>query len=471
MSQINNTFLTNNTGDPFADIGGYVISFFQKQEKWKDKPILDLIEYMAGIYVNQWGAGINALFLNSPVTQASFKGEQKILETRKYFRSILDGTAPYKMGFCRISGQFTQLFKGGRENYMMAGSGAFINFHHSFDDGIQLSKEVLIRLFFVPFGVRQIGSMVGVITSNVDLITEKYVEENCIENLKEIGSGKGEGVLKHPISSTTNAIFDFAGKWIREIPQLFITEDGFPIPKKQTTINLFHFTNFAAAPDIQLMTLPAEVFDFFTFCQGGKVQNDWRRFVKAHYYNSKFAKAKFNTESENWETSKETLGYDDFKNWRNRILDRLLEGKSITRFFARWSQTHSINFLIIKKYLITIRNMDKKTVEKILFLADFIVKGHEQDFIANSVKKLDACKNAFGLRRMLLKLNSDNAKNGNEPLITVDDYINYLFSDSSNWSEVRDVLIIAIYQKSHEEKIRLEVELQDDETIISETTN
>ncbi|MBK8428069.1 MAG: hypothetical protein IPL27_19830 [Lewinellaceae bacterium] len=100
-------------------------------EKWKDRPIIDLIEYMAGIYVNQWGAGINALFLNSTVTQASFKGDQKITETVKYFRSLLGGTAPFEMGYCRISGQFTQLFKGGRENYMMSVSGAFINFHHS----------------------------------------------------------------------------------------------------------------------------------------------------------------------------------------------------------------------------------------------------------------------------------------------------------------------------------------------------
>ncbi len=466
-----NNNLKERTGDPFTDTGGYVIQFFQNQEKWKDKPILDLIEYMAGIYVNHWGAGINALFLNSTVTQASFKGDKKIAETVKYFRSLLDGTAPFEMGYCRISGQFTQLFKGGRENYMMSGSGAFINFHHSFEEGIRLSKEVLIRLFFVPFGVRQIGGMVGVITSNLELITQKYVEENCQKNIAELGSGMGTGVLKHDISNPTNAIFDFAGKWIREIPDLCNKDaDDFPIPKEQTTINLFHFTNFAAAPDIQLLTLPADVFHFYTFCQGLKVRKEWNQFVRAHHRHSKYSKAKFNLETENWESGKETLTYDDYKNWRNGILDRLLAGKPITRLFAQWAHRHHINFIIISKYLTTIRNMDKRTVEKILFLADYVV-GHDPDYISKTVKSLDGCRNAFSLRRAITKWNGDNAKAGNEPLVRVEEYVNYLFSDSSNWSEIRDVLLIAIYEKSYDKKIRLEVELSEEETINSELEN
>jgi len=470
MEKLNTEWLHQRTGDPFADTGGYVIQFLQKQEKWKNKPILDLIEYMAGVYVNQWGSGINALFLNSPVTQASYKGEQKIAETVKYFRSLLDGAAPFEMGHCRISGQYTQLFKGGRENYMMSGSGAFINFHHSFDEGIRLSKEVLIRLFFVPFGVRQIGGMVGVITSNLELITKEYVFGNCIENEKGLGSSMGTGVLKHDITNPTNALFDFAAKWVNEIKGLCKKDDEFPVPKEQTTINLFHFTNFAAAPDIRLMSIPSDIFQFYAFCQGIKVQKGWNQFVRAHYRHSKIAKAKFNIETENWESGKDALTYDDYKNWRNGILDRLLIGKSITRLFANWIQNHHIDFKIISKYLTTIRNMDKRTVEKILFLADYVV-GHDLDYISKTVKFLDGCRNAFSLRRAISKWNGDNAKAGNEPLVRVEEYVNYLFSDSSNWSEIRDVLIIAIYEKSYEKKIRLEVELSEDETINSEIEN
>lgn len=469
MNQMNS--LTIPTGDPFADTGGYVIQHFQKMEKWKDRSILDLIEYMAGIYVNQWGAGINALFLNSAVTQASYKGDQKIAETVKYFRSLMDGKAPFEMGYCRISGEYTQLFKGGRENYMMAGSGAFINFHHSFDEGIRLSKEILIRLFFVPFGVRQIGGMVGVISSNLELITEKYVEDNCQMNGAELGSGMGKGVLRHDISNPTNALFNFAENWIHHLPELCKNDaEEFPIPRQQTTINLFHFTNFAAAPDIQILTLTADVFEFYTFCQGIKIRKEWNQFVRGHHRNAKYSKAQFNFETGNWETAKESLGYDDYKNWRNGILDRLLAGKSITRLFANWVQHHHISFKIISKYLTTIRNMDKRTVDKILFLGDYVV-GHDPDYISKTIKYLDGCRNAHSLRRIIGKWNADNSKTGNEPLVRVEEYVNYLFADGSNWSEIRDVLIIAIYEKSYDKGKTIDVELSQDENLIQEIEN
>lgn len=462
MENINKEWLCQLTGDPFTDTGGYVIRYFQKMEKWKDKPIMELIEYMAGIYVNHWGAGINALFLNSPITQANFNGEQKIFETVKYFHSLMDSSAANEMGYCRISGHYTQLYPGGRDNYMMAGSGAFVNFHHSFDDGIRLSKEVLIRLFFVPFGVRQIGSMIGIITSNIELISQNYVFENCKANLAELGSGLEVGVLKHSISKPSNALFDFASDCIQNISDLYQLEQGDNlIPKDQIIINLFHFTNFAAAADIVLMTLPADVFEFYAFCHGIKIQKQWNQFVRSHYLNAKYSKAIYNPETDNWETSKEDITYNDYKNWRNYVLERLLSGQSITRMFAKWVQRHRFNFIIVSKYLTTIRNMDKKTVEKILFLADYVVS-QDADYISRTIKKLDGYKSPHEFRRALCKWNGDNARAGNSPLLKVEEFVNYLFFDGSNWREIRDVLIIAIYEKSHEKKIQLEVELAEE---------
>lgn len=51
---VSTTFLTNSTGDPFADAGGYVIKTLWEQPHLKDKTILYLIEYLAKIYVNRW---------------------------------------------------------------------------------------------------------------------------------------------------------------------------------------------------------------------------------------------------------------------------------------------------------------------------------------------------------------------------------------------------------------------------------
>lgn len=114
--------------------------------------------------------------------------------------------------------------------------------------------------------------------------------------------------------------------------------------------------------------------------------------------------------------------------------------------------------------------MDKRTVDKILFLGDYVV-GHDPDYISKTIKYLDGCRNAHSLRRIIGKWNADNSKTGNEPLVRVEEYVNYLFADGSNWSEIRDVLIIAIYEKSYDKGKTIDVELSQDENLIQEIEN
>ena len=44
-------WLTRPTGDPFADVGGYVIKYLF--EKYPEKDILGLIKYVSDIYVKR----------------------------------------------------------------------------------------------------------------------------------------------------------------------------------------------------------------------------------------------------------------------------------------------------------------------------------------------------------------------------------------------------------------------------------
>ncbi len=68
--------------------------------------------------------------------------------------------------------------------------------------------------------------------------------------------------------------------------------------------------------------------------------------------------------------------------------------------------------------------MEKRTVEKIKQLADFIVSIPDADFIKKCIKRLTGAKRSYELRQFLLKLNTDNyVKDGAEPLITVKDYV------------------------------------------------
>jgi CRISPR-associated protein Cst1 len=51
---------TKPTGDPFIDVGGYVIKHLGKS--FPDKNIFELIEYTTNVYVKQWGGKLHTYF-------------------------------------------------------------------------------------------------------------------------------------------------------------------------------------------------------------------------------------------------------------------------------------------------------------------------------------------------------------------------------------------------------------------------
>ncbi|PIY02808.1 MAG: type I-B CRISPR-associated protein Cas8b1/Cst1, partial [Bacteroidetes bacterium CG_4_10_14_3_um_filter_31_20] len=80
------------------------------------------------------------------------------------------------------------------------------------------------------------------------------------------------------------------------------------------------------------------------------------------------------------------------------------------------------------------------------------------------ITRLNLAKRSFELRMFLLTLIKENFNKGNKkPLITIEEYVEYLFPDGTIWSEIRDLLLIAIYQKLHEKNISFEIEIPETE--------
>lgn len=470
-TKVNSDWLTKRTGDPFADIGGYVIQYLLNNGVTKGKDISQLIEWMTNIYVNKWGGKLNAFFLNSTITQPAFKGDRKTSETLDYFRKLINNELPFKKGYCRISGVNTHLFPAGRDNHILSGSGTFINFNAAHEGGLFLSKEMLIRTFFLPFGILQLGDKIGLIYSNNDEVTKYFVERNCEKNLLNL-SQNTEGVLKSEFGNPANALFAFVDQCLKGINKAIDFDEETGVSKESINLNLMHFTNFGASPEIVIYSIPALVFDFYARCHSRLNKTDWTKFARSGYRSSKFRDAVFNETTQNWENKKESVGYDDYKTWRNPIYEALLNNQSLIRYFLKWSVKHQIRFEIIELYQILIRNMDKRAISKIKELADFIVVGRDTDYIKKADKKLNGQKTSAELRRYLLTLIQDNLNQGKkDTLITLDEFVEYLFPDGANWKEVRDLLLIAVYQKIHEQNLKIEIELIETEAELINEVN
>ena len=452
---INKEWLTAPTGDPFADVGGYVIEYFM--EKWPELSIMDLIKKATYIYVKNWDNNLHSFFLNSTITHNSNKGQKGIDNTLKYYQSLLDDDNATE-GYCRITGQKGKVFPGARENHIMSGSATLINFHHGFESGIMLSKEALIRMFFVPLGVEQLGDKVALIASNKEEVTRFFVKQNVELNLHYLGIGQSKAILKSEFFNPANALFNYAHQCIENIRSL---KDTLQI--RQILINLFHFTNFGAKPTINLYTLPATVFYFYAYCIT-KHKKEWKNFVYYNYWSSKFKNASFNETNERWQNTKEEVDFDIFRVWRNTVFDNLISGKSILKQILKYVKNHPFCFDIVEIYQINIMNMDKKTVDKIKTLAVFIVEGRSEKDIEKLVTKLNGTKRSSDLRSFLIKLQAENYKKENkEPLFSLEEYVYYLFPDGTYWFEIRDLLLIAVYEKLHEENKRVDVELAETE--------
>ncbi|WP_321480501.1 hypothetical protein [uncultured Bacteroides sp.] len=451
---INQEWLTRPTGDPFADAGGFAIKALAAH--FPQMNILELIDYVTKIYVEKWGGKLNAFFLNSKITQPAFKGQRKIDETLNYFSRLLNETEPFELGFCRITGQETKLFFGGRDNSIMTGSGTLINFHHFFQKGISISKEALIRIHFVPFACQQLQGKICLIQSSNQTLSEFFVNRIIEQNLHEIAINMSDGVAKSDMNKPANALFQFVNHSL-SLSQSFFNNNIAP------SIALYHFTNFGASPEIQIYQLHAKMFIFYRTCLQPKFKDDWQKFVRSYFFDSKHKGARYNSITDDIEIIKpketERIKYEEYQKWFNVIYNKLLNEENIRPEILRWSRKNSFNFKIVEIYQQNIIGMKQATITKIKELASFLVEDENPDKIKKRIQALSNAKNASALRRFLLKdVVVKNYANGNkDTIISVEDYNDYLFPDGSYWGETRDLLLIAIYQELHERELIAEV--------------
>ncbi len=450
MQKLDVQWLTRPVGNPFVDTGGYVIELLW--EKGYSRDILELIKHVANIYVRDWNAKLNSFFHNSTITQPAFKGDRKIEETLKYYKSLLEDQENYVVGYCQITGRKTKLFPARAENSILAGSYGFTNFHSVFDIGARVSKEVLIRMFFVPLGSVSVGGRMAVVSSNVPEFTKIFVRKNLEANLKSAGSGGG--IYKLPYSSVENALFHYADELLMERKDF----------EQDVAITLFHFSSYMQSPSLNIYRLPAKVFSFYRSANLLFPQ-EWKKFLHAHYKSgSKIKNAQYDPASDKFiiqqKKQKVELDYEEFKTWRNSVLHKLLNDRSLLGDILTWIKDgHDFPWQLTQVYSIKVLGMKTATVNKIKQLAGYFVDlAQKEDRVKRYLNDLNQARSAGELRGFLLKLVRANYLSGNsEPLITVEDYVNYLFADDVGWQEIRDLLLIAIYEELHRRSIRVDL--------------
>jgi len=456
----------NTTGDPFVDAGNLALQALAK--RFPDKNIFDLIKFVSKIYVDDWNGKLHSIFHGSKITNPSIRGaERKKEETLKLYEKYLcyhDEQLPKQI--CRICGNKGVLIKSGRNFLCLSGSGKFVNFHHSHEEGIQLCAFCLTKLFFLPLTLIYLGSNLAIIDCNSDSLKQFWLQETFNKNFDSIGRNLSKGVLKYKYGNPINAIFNMASDIIT----------GNPGKLKDETLLLYHFSNYGAAPGCTIHSIPNPVFKYMNYVINhcGK---DWYIFTNRYY---RIKKSEWDGVNQYWLKSgkhPEKIEKNDYLNNPNIVFERLIANKTILpllcRFFKELSSNHkqSFNILLADRYVMEVLKMKKEQVSLIKKIADVVYEiTHNEGNLKKYLTMFEGASKAYQLRHALLKVIKQNYMRGNkEPVCRLDEYVDYLFPDGQYWGEVRDMLIIYLYEKMHDEDIKIEVD--DKELEITETEN
>ncbi|MCF7911363.1 MAG: type I-B CRISPR-associated protein Cas8b1/Cst1 [Candidatus Cloacimonetes bacterium] len=434
------------TGDPFIDAGGMALEYISEQ--FPEKSIDELIEWAAKIYVEKWRAKIDAIFLNSSITHNSKQGAEKVTATISKFKEIKNSSN--NEGYCRFCGKEAFLTDAGRDQTCLAGSKAFVNFHHSHESGIMICPECAEKYFFLPFAVLQMGNLC-LLQTITEEGNEYWKHKTVQENLNRISRGSSETILKSKFTRASNAIFHFASE--------LITACDYKLESEHIT--MYHFTNFSSSVDCKISTIPNPVFRFINLVLKTSAR-EWYNFIYRNYH---IGGAKWNDETDRWEKKGEPVEEDEYRNHTNSIFNSLLEGKSILPSLVRYSKKQlikekTIDSRIAIYYVQEVKGMTSEQISLIKSVGGriFEIMQQENNFKKYMVK-LEGATKAYQLRTAILNIIKKNYTTGNErTIVTFDEWVNYLFPDGQYWGEIRDLLLVFLYEKLHSGRIKIDID-------------
>lgn len=436
------------TGDPFVDVGALVMNTLPQ------KTVEDKIRFATDVYVDRWKGNLDSVFLLSKINnnQVRKKPKKQREGALEYYLSILNAKGASAEGSCRICSKQGALFKGRRDNYPLAGSGEFVNFHHFHEGGLFVCADCLVKLYFVPLGVLQCRENLMLLQIQNAYTAELWQEDVLRNNIDKIHKGSSEGVLRFLYVNPRNALFHFVSRVISKFELI-------DLPSQQ--FRLFCFNNFGSKPNVEIHDLPNTVFSFLKRVLKPDLRTDWVHFVKKHY---RFGKTfHFDENAHEWFEiqKKETVKVADrdyVGSHHNRVLDYLLFGKSILRLLCSMHKAGRFPIQIAMSYLKEVRGMRHEQIELIRTIAGKIIALAESDGdYKKYITPIEGARYAYQLRSAILRMVKAQYKAGQaEPFVRLTDYVEYLFPDGQSWYEVRDLMLICLYEKLHDLQIQPE---------------
>jgi CRISPR-associated protein Cst1 len=431
------------TGDPFVDAGIIAIELVTGKS-WStitDTEFKKAADDLISLYLTPaWSRDLQSLFPNSKFINVSIKNKEK--DSREFLYDLISGLNPSAdvIDYCIFCGNPAHTKNDGKafvkSQIPLVGSGDFTNFFPSFNSGIGICARCALAIQFAPLASYRAGGKPCIVSCNNPDVTKELGREalHFINEQRVLGayqSKENSGIFDEKIRSPQNALFHLAYKITRKYRNKGITGEN-------EEITLYRIDNYNQNPDgVKIFNLPNNIFRFVALIMSSpQYKSLWFSVLARHYPTPK-------KEFENlpvWKTS------------FNPIHDHLMKNQSILWAFKDdEKRTPTLPFIVVEKYMELVRGMNKQRIEKIKKLADRIAECIEKSGDKKRVNALQSAKDLVSFRNQLRLIFKDWQKQGHDaPLITLDDYVDVVIpGDYAGWTEVRDLIVIRLYEKLH----------------------
>jgi CRISPR-associated protein Cst1 len=428
-------------GDPFVEIGILAIELITKKnfETCTTQDLQRAADTLIEIFLTPaWKKELISIFPNSTYIQTS-RGYNHRERSREFLYSLIEGISPSsesKTYCCFCGAQAYEKMRFYKTQIPLIGSGKFANYFPSFQNGLNICAKCALAIQFAPLLCYKAGGKPCLISSNNRELLREFGKDICKTIKTRLASGEynsqeNSGLFDEKFKSPQNALFHLAYKFGREYCARGICSNN-------ESIVLYHIDNYNQGPaGVRIYSLPSNIFKFVSFMMNSPdYRSAWFSLLARYYPKS--------------------TDVEDLPIWKtkiNPIHTYLLEGKNILWAFKDdRTRTVTMPWPVVEGYMRSVRLMNQQRIEKIREFSDKIATSIRESKKFSRVHDIANARDLPSFRNQLNLIVKDWQKLGKgDPIITFDDYIRILIpGDYRGWTEVRDLIVIRLYEKLHD---------------------
>ncbi len=429
-------------GDPFVDTGVLAIELMTKKnfEECTSDDLKRAADTLIDIYLTPaWRKELFSIFPNSTYIQTSPGYGDHRERSKEFLYSLIEGihgTSQSTTYCCFCGAQAYEKIQFYKTQIPLIGSGKFTNYFPSFQNGLNICAKCALAIQFAPVLCYKAGGKPCLISSNNRELIREFGKEVCRTIRTRLASGEydsreNSGLFDEKFKSPQNALFHLAYRFGKE----YCTKG---ICSANESIMLYHVDNRNKGPaGVRIYSLPSNVFRFVSFMMNSpEYRSAWFSLLGRYYSTSK--------------------GDEDLPVWKtkfNHIHASLLDEKSILWAFKDdKARTITMPWAVVEGYMRSVRKMNQQRIEQIREFSDRIALCIRESKKFGRVHDIAAARDLPSFRNQLQLTMKDWQRLGKgQPLTTFDDYTGILIpGDYRGWTEVRDLMVIRLYEQLHD---------------------